>query len=58
MAADKERDAWLEEQGYTVIRFWNNEVLSNIEGVLEVIRSSLLSPSINPSHKGRENYKG
>ena len=29
--------AWLESQGYRVLRFWNNEVLGNIEGVLTVI---------------------
>ena len=53
-AIDKERDEWLKEHGYEVMRFWNNEVLENIEGVLEVIRNSLLSPSLNPSHEGRE----
>ena len=53
-ARDKERDEWLKEQGYRVLRFWNNEVLTNTEGVLEVIRSMLLSPSLNPSHQGRE----
>lgn len=31
-AIDKERDEWLIEQGYKVMRFWNNEVLENIEG--------------------------
>jgi len=42
---DKLRDRWLEEQGYEVLRFWDNEVFKNIEGVLEVIREKLLSPS-------------
>jgi very-short-patch-repair endonuclease len=37
---DTERDKWLNEQGYKVLRFWNNEVLTNIEGVLEVIRKN------------------
>jgi len=49
---DKERDEWLRKQGFKVIRFWNMDVLANIEGVLEVIRRSL-SPSPNPSHRGR-----
>ena len=35
---DAERDKWLNEQGYKVLRFWNNEVLTNIEGVLQTIR--------------------
>ena len=42
---DKLRDKWLEEQGYDVLRFWDNEVLTNIEGVLELIREKLSSPS-------------
>jgi len=42
---DKLRDKWLEEQGYEVLRFWDNEVFNNIEGVLGVIREKLLSPS-------------
>ncbi len=35
---DAARTAWLEAQGYSVIRFWNNEVMDNIEGVLTEIR--------------------
>ena len=35
---DRERDKRLSEMGYTVFRFWNNEVLENLEGVLDVIR--------------------
>jgi len=31
----------LEERGYRVMRFWNNEVLTNAEGVLERIREAL-----------------
>jgi very-short-patch-repair endonuclease len=38
---DKNRDAWLSEQGYHVLRFWNHEVLKNTEGVLEKIRLEL-----------------
>ena len=40
-AYDARRTAWLESQGYRVLRFWNNEVLENIEGVLEVIQGAL-----------------
>lgn len=32
---DRTRDAWLYERGYQVLRFWNNEVTGNLEGVLE-----------------------
>ena len=42
---DQLRDRWLEEQGYEVLRFWDNEVFMNIEGVLEFIRKKLFSPS-------------
>lgn len=49
------RDTWLNEQGYTVLRFWNNEVLSNIEGVLEVIRKKCLChPPLTPPIEGGE----
>ena len=42
---DKLRDKWLEEKGYEVLRFWDNEVFTNIEGVIESIRKKLYSPS-------------
>ncbi|PIV20416.1 MAG: DNA (cytosine-5-)-methyltransferase [Deltaproteobacteria bacterium CG_4_8_14_3_um_filter_45_9] len=40
---DRERDNWLSKQGFKVLRFWDNEVLQNLEGVLEVIRDRCLS---------------
>ncbi|ODS32860.1 MAG: deoxyribonuclease [Candidatus Scalindua rubra] len=36
------RDKWFEEQGYKVLRFWNNEVLTNMNGVLEVVRDTCI----------------
>ena len=41
---DARRTAFLESQGLRVIRFWNNDVLSNIEGVVTMIAESM-SPS-------------
>jgi len=38
---DSQRSEWLEKEGYSVLRFWDNEVLTNTEGVLEVIRERL-----------------
>ena len=38
---DAERTAFLESRGYRVIRFWNNEVLENLEGVVEKIQAEL-----------------
>lgn len=51
---DQRRDKWLRNQGYTVLRFWNNEVLQQTEAVLERIRETVialaaLSPSPSPT---------
>jgi len=40
-ARDTVRTQWLEARGYRVIRFWNNDVLSNTEGVLTSILDAL-----------------
>ena len=34
---DARRDAWLRSQGFTVLRFWNGEILENPNGVAEQI---------------------
>jgi very-short-patch-repair endonuclease len=50
---DEERTRRLESDGYRVLRFWNNEVLSNIEGVLTEIKSaSAVTPTPDPSPQG------
>lgn len=36
---DAERDAWLEGQGFIIARYWNEEVLQNIESVLQKIKA-------------------
>ena len=41
--ADNEKTAFLESKGYKVIRFWNNEVYENIEGIIK-----RLEKEINP----------
>lgn len=46
---DAKRDAWLRSQGYRVLRFWNNEVLSQTEGVLHVIIEALGEEGRPPS---------
>jgi len=38
---DEDRTAYLESQGYTVIRFWNNQVMNDIEGVIRAISHAL-----------------
>jgi very-short-patch-repair endonuclease len=40
-ARDEVRTAWLESQNFRVVRFWNNDVLDNTEGVLEAIKAEL-----------------
>ena len=46
---DMRRDAWLVEQGFSILRFWNNEVFQNTEGVLERILQAITAPLPNPS---------
>jgi very-short-patch-repair endonuclease len=41
---DEEREAWLRGEGFQIIRFWNNDVFQNLEGVLETIRRKLTVP--------------
>ena len=49
MQNDSRRHHWFEVQGYEVLRFWDNEVLTNIQGVLEVIGANCLNhPPLNP----------
>ena len=38
---DRDRDAWLIEQGYRIVRVWNNDVLSNIDGVCAAIAAAV-----------------
>jgi very-short-patch-repair endonuclease len=48
---DARRTAFLESQGYRVIRFWNSQVLRDTESVLRAIHAALMqvSPSPRPS---------
>ena len=57
-AKDAARDAWLQAEGYRVLRFWNNEVLGNLEGVMERIGQEFVAgtpsapPLPNPPPRG------
>jgi len=58
---DCQRTEWLEEQGFTVIRFWNNEVLKQLDAVREfVLRKCYLNsphPNLPPQGgKGLDIY--
>lgn len=41
IAADAQRTQVLNEHGYRVIRFWNNEVMGNLKGVLQTIAAEI-----------------
>jgi very-short-patch-repair endonuclease len=41
---DDRRTAFLESKGYRVLRFWNNEIMSNLDGVADVIAAALSVP--------------
>jgi very-short-patch-repair endonuclease len=55
---DAERDAWFVSQGYSVVRFTNEQVLANLEGVVEAIRTKAATQHtplpVPPPHGGRE----
>jgi very-short-patch-repair endonuclease len=60
ITADARRTADLKARGYRVLRFWNNDVLSNIEGVMETIAAAVRqagppppTPPRHAAHGGR-----
>jgi len=55
---DAKRDAWLRAEGFRILRFWNNDVLKNLDGVLERVAEALrepLPPSLTLPRKGGGN---
>ncbi len=38
---DEQRTAWLENEGFKVIRFWNHEISKDFKGVIDKIQTSL-----------------
>jgi very-short-patch-repair endonuclease len=60
---DQKRDAWFVSQGYLVLRFTNDDALSELEGVVTVIRDTANSrmrgapPSLSLPHKGGGNHQ-
>src|SRR5205823_11332387 len=57
---DHRRDAWFEFQGYAVLRFTNDQVLRELEGVVHLIRETACArctepPSLSLPHKGGGN---
>jgi very-short-patch-repair endonuclease len=54
---DAARDQWLAMSGWRVIRFWNNDILTNEEGVLTAVLAAL-TPLPNPSPARGEGLSG
>ena len=50
--ADAERTAFLESLGFRVLRFWNNEVLTELEGVAQQVRPPPTPPPLPPGGEG------
>jgi very-short-patch-repair endonuclease len=55
---DTERSIYLQSQGYRILRFWNNEVLTNIDSVMEAILAAMHQdeagpPPIPPPHRAK-----
>ncbi|MFH1942905.1 MAG: endonuclease domain-containing protein [bacterium] len=56
-SGDERRDAWFRKEGFDVLRFWNHDVLTNVEGVVKVILERCNEPSPYPLPEG-EGKKG
>lgn len=56
-AQDERRTEFIESKGFKVLRFWNNDVLQDIEVVLNVILSELTAPSSPALLPGGEGSK-
>jgi very-short-patch-repair endonuclease len=64
LAHDERRTAFLEAEGYQVLRFWNSDVDQNLDGVLASIAEAIrtadenidaqtrVAPTLRPPHKG------
>jgi very-short-patch-repair endonuclease len=55
---DAKRTAWLESQGYRVLRFWNPEVTGNIDGVVDTTIHGSASPKWTKHDRSREGSAG
>lgn len=53
---DTKRTNYIESQGFRIIRFWNNDILQNFEGVLTMILGHLRRPPTQPSPARGEGF--
>jgi very-short-patch-repair endonuclease len=51
-AVDRDRTKWLRSQRISVLRFWNNEVMINLPGVLATISEVAATPPPSPPARG------
>ena len=51
LAAERVRTKFLNNQGYTIVRFWNNDVLSNADGIYATIVGALAPDHPHPRRK-------
>ena len=51
VGCDERRTRWLESQGFRVLRFWNNQVLTEIEGVMQTVMMALAEEIPSPSDR-------
>jgi very-short-patch-repair endonuclease len=47
--SDRTRDAWLEREGFRVLRFWNHDILQNTQAVLDAIWNALRAEPSPPA---------
>jgi very-short-patch-repair endonuclease len=45
---DKSRTEWLEGRGYRVLRFWNNDILTNLDGVMDLVGKAITEGTPSP----------
>ncbi|CAA7619373.1 endonuclease domain-containing protein [Magnetospirillum sp. UT-4] len=57
-AHDRRRADYLESLGFKILRYWNNEVLENIEGVLETLAQALAGRPSPPTPLSRKRARG
>jgi very-short-patch-repair endonuclease len=55
---DQKRDAWLEAEGFRVLRLWNNDVLKSLDYSMLAILNALTRPFPAPLARGTLSRKG
>ncbi|MEI6234852.1 MAG: endonuclease domain-containing protein [Planctomycetota bacterium] len=48
---DSARQKWLENDGWTVLRFWDSDVYGDIEGVIQAVFNACCLSDASPSHR-------